>query len=337
MRTDIEAPTITELIDAIPVDDTVREVQRDEALLHTIPDPGQMRIWKNYEPLGVVTFPMKHTPSNFSPPQGIYESDYIHIEWQKMNGRQPIYHRNTDVDEIAYQVSGNRTLISEKGSVDLEVGDFSRIPVTVAHDNRGVDDVHLIFYIPTPVSECVPASRTTEYLIPPFPGWEPGTAIELITEHLGAVGPERGSDSATFLTNEKMLLETAKTEAEPITILRASGSSEVEWLYKSQHVWLGSTTLVNSHGKVYRRHRCADEIQCQVKGSRTLVTQRGFIKLEPGDFTSIPAGCAFTSIVHEESTHLTVLTRYPTPPKPLFSKTAVQTSLELIDRARRET
>jgi uncharacterized cupin superfamily protein len=228
---------------------------------------------------------------------------------------------NADVDEISYHVAGERTLITEKGSVDLEPGDFARIPVSVAHDNRGVQDVHLLFYIPAHVTECVSAARTTEYKVPPFPGWEANSkSIEMMTECLGA----RGCDVCVSLSDEKMLLDAAKEDPDPIRVLRADPdrSGETEWLYKSALVWLGSTTFNRTQRQVYTRHRRADEIQCQVNGRRTLVTQRGTIDLEPGDFIGIPLGTAFTHVVKEKSTHISVLTRWPAPPKPEYSKTA---------------
>ena len=325
---------VTELIDSFPVDDNIRQIQRNEQLLLSKPPPGPMKLWRDYDLLGVVSLPTKYIPSKFAPPLGVYESDYVRVEWQKMEFRQPFYHRNADVDEISYHVSGERTLITEKGSVDLTVGDFARIPVSVAHDNRGVEDVHLLFYIPAPVTECVSPTRRTEHKMPPFQGWKPNPAVtEMMTECLGALG----CDVCVSLTDEKMLLETAKTDREPINVLRGSpgNSPGTEWLYKSTHVWLGSTTLTSVKGDVYKRHRQADEIQCQVKGQRTLVTQRGTIELEPGDLISIPLGTAFTDIVHGESTHISVLTRWPAPTKREYAKTAKETSPELVAQLRK--
>ena len=331
-----EVIVVTELIDGFPVDDTILQVKRVESLFLTKPPPGPMKLWRDYDLLQAVSLPTKYIPSKFAPPLGVYESDYVRVEWQKMDFRQPFYHRNADVDEISYHVSGERTFISEQGSIDLTAGDFLRIPVSVAHDNRGVEDVHLLFYIPAPVTECVTPSRTTAHKMPPFPGWEPKPAIaEMMTECLGAIG----CDICVSLTDEQMLLDAAKTDPEPINVLRAStggGSGATEWLYKSTNVWLGSTTLTNAKGDVYKRHRRADEIQCQVKGRRTLVTQRGTIELEPGDMVSVPLGTAFTDLVHgEESTHITVLTRFPAPSKLKYSKTAKETSAELVAQLRK--
>lgn len=94
-----------------------------------------MNLWRDYDSLTVINVPTKCIPSKFAPPLDVYENQYIRLESQKMNFRQPFYHRNADVDEISYHVCGQRTLIMEKGSLDLEVGDFARIPVGVAQHN----------------------------------------------------------------------------------------------------------------------------------------------------------------------------------------------------------
>jgi len=325
---------VTELIDSFPIAETVRRIQRDEKLLLTKPEAGKMKLWRDYDLLSAHTFPANHIPSTFAPPLDVYISDYVRIEWQTMKDfRQPFYHRNADVDEISYHICGERTLMTENGSVDLDPGDFVRIPVTVAHDNHGVEDIHLLFYVIGPVVECVSPTKTAEYENPPFPGWKANPAIiEMMTECLGAMG----CDLSVSLTDEAMLLELAKTESGSINVLRAStDSAATQWLYKTALVWLGITTQTSAKGAVYRRHRRADEIQCQVKGRRTLVTQRGTIQLEAGDFISIPLGTAFTDIVHEESTHISVLTRWPANPKREFSKTALETSYENVERLRK--
>jgi uncharacterized cupin superfamily protein len=329
-------PIVTELLDAFPIDETICQLQRDEELLLTKPDakamPGGVKMWRDHDLLYAYTFPTKYVPSKFALPRGVFESEHVHIEWQKMNFRQPFYHRNVDVDEIGYHISGERTLITEKGSVDLQVGDFARIPVGVAHDNRGVEDVHLIFYIPAPVNECITPSRKAEFKMPPFPGWEGKAVVEMMTDCLGSAH----CDVSVSLADERKLLEAAISDPEPLTVLRASNSAETEWIYKSPFVWLGSTTLSKTNGRVYKRHRRADEMQYQVKGQRTLVTQRGTLELEAGDFVNIPLGCAFTDIVHGDSTHLSVLSRWPAPPKQDGSKVAVETTIELVAKLRKE-
>lgn len=324
---------VTELIDSYPTSADVRQVHRNEELLLRPLGAAQVPFLRDHSLLKAITFPVQYFPSKFAPPVGIFESNYVRVEWQKMSGRQPFYHRNADVDEISYHVSGERTLISEKGSVDLQVGDFARIPVTVAHDNRGLEDIHYLFYIPAPVVECVAPSRKTTYKSPPFTGWEPNPQIvEVMTECLAAMG----CDISATPTDESLILEAAHLDPDPIQVLRAQAvgdaTAETEWLYKSAHIWLGSTTLKQAKGTVYKRHRCADEIQCQVGGRRTLVTQRGMIDLEPGDFISIPLGTAFTSVSHgdEECTYLTVLTRFPAEPKKDASKSAKEVSFQAV-------
>ena len=43
---------VTELLDGIPLDNSVRSIQREEKLLHNWPDPRPMNIWKKYDPIG---------------------------------------------------------------------------------------------------------------------------------------------------------------------------------------------------------------------------------------------------------------------------------------------
>ena len=324
--------TVTEFIDSFPIADTVRRIQRNEGLLLTKPKSPIMPLWPQWDLLHAVHFPTNYIPSKFARPVDVFESDYIRIEWQKMNFRQPFYHRNADVDEISYHVSGERTLITEKGSVDLDVGDFTRIPVTVAHDNRGVEEVHLLFYMIGPVVECVAPTRKSQHKVPPFSGWEANPAIiDVMTECLGGAG----CDLSVSLTDETMLLDTAKTE-DPIHVLRSdTDSSETQWLYKTANVWLGIATLSSADGKIYRRHRRAEEIQCQVKGRRTLVSQRGTIELEAGDFVAIPLGTSFTHVVTEECTYISVLTRFPAKMTAESSKKASDTSIARLAELRR--
>ncbi|KAJ9654510.1 hypothetical protein H2198_006453 [Neophaeococcomyces mojaviensis] len=311
---------VTEVLDALPIDESVLEIRRDEALLLTRPQLKNIKLL-DHGPIAAVHFPTEYIPQKFSPPRGIYESDHLRLEWQQMNFRQPFYHRNADVDELSYQVCGDRTLMTEYGSVELCPGDFSRIPVGVAHDNYGREEIHLLFYIPAPVSEVVPPVKTAEMLVPPFETWTPQSVAEVMTECLG--GPE--CDIAVSMADEELLLRHAQSvdRNKYIRVLKATGrDGELEWLYKSKHVWIGTTEVQTCSGDVYRRHRRADEIQCQIKGKRTLVTQRGIVELEPGDFVSIPNGVAFTDIVHGSSTHISVLTHYSALPKAPIVKEA---------------
>ena len=327
--------SVTETVDAYPDEDSSIRIERNEQLLFAKPGPPVSKFLQEYPLLEVIHFDTEFTPSEFAPPRDVYSSEHVRIEWQKMSQRQPFYHRNADVDEISFHVSGQRTLMTERGSVDLRDGDFARIPVFTAHDNYGVEDVHLIFYLTAPAKEQVKPSRQTKPKMPPFSGWEPKQITEVITECLGTPGCDR----AHSLVDEEMILNAAwKGDMEPINVINgyeATGTGgDTEWLYKSEIVWLGSTTLTAADGGTYRRHRRADEIQCQVKGMRTLITQRGTVKLQEGDFVSIPLGTAFTSVVEGESTHLSVLTRIPAEAKAQIDRIAEETTWEKIEKLR---
>jgi mannose-6-phosphate isomerase-like protein (cupin superfamily) len=43
------------------------------------------------------------------------------------------YRRNLDADEVQYQISGRRLLVTQHGQVELEPGDFVRIPLGAAY------------------------------------------------------------------------------------------------------------------------------------------------------------------------------------------------------------
>ena len=324
---------ITERIDSIPVNDHVREIRREETLLHTWPDPdipAAMKIWQKYEPLEVINLPLKHIPGEFLPPRGIFESKYIHMEYQAMNGRQPFYHRNVDVDEITYHADGKRDVMTELGTISLDIGDLAKIPVDVAHDNHAEGDVHIIFYAPD-MRENVEPYKVSEYRMPPFEGWKPTQSIEFVTGEMSAIG----TDVSTFYTDEQSLLDHAKSTSERMQAVKSSGKQGYEWLYKSPNIWLGFNVLTSSDGSIYTRHGMADEIQIQISGRRRLVTQRGSLEMRPGDCVSIPIGCGFTNIVKEEgSKYLTVLMRYPAEAKMTAERVAEPTTLDLLARIR---
>ena len=247
-----------------------------------------------------------------------------------MNGRQPFYHRNTDREEISYHVAGERTVVTELGSVDMKVGDMARIPVGIAHDNIAKDDVHLIFYIEEGMKEVATPYRSTEYRNPPFPDWKPVDSIEFITGHLGQVG----TDLSTFYTSEQMLLDNAASTDQRMAVLHPGEAQGTEWMYKSENTWYGITKLKKDDGSVYTRHRKAHELQIQVKGRRALVTQHGTIQVEPGDCLNIPLGTAFTIIANEENTYITILMCHPAEAKKAFVKTADRTTEETLLKAR---
>jgi uncharacterized cupin superfamily protein len=325
--------TVHEHFETFPFDAPPRVFERQEELLLSEPlmPPDGRKRWRDHPEIQVVHFPPHYIDQPFAHPRGVYESDFMRLEWQTMNNRQPFYHRNCDVDEMSYQVTGVRTLMTDLGSVDLVPGDFSRLPVGVAHDNFGREDIHILFYVPAPVTEAHPEYRTSEVVIPPFEGWEPVITNELITECLA--GP--GHDVVMAPTDELTLLEHAKEEQERLRILKPDDTAPgTTWLYKSSHVFIGRTFAASSDGRVYRRVRNADEIQYQLSGQRTLVTQRGTVLLEPGDFVRVPVGIAFTSIHHEPSAHLTVVSARELPQVAETTKTAEQVPADEIERLR---
>ena len=269
----------------------------------------------------------------FAPPRGVFESDFLRLEWQSMDNRQPFYHRNVDVDELSYQIAGPRTLMTDLGTAELVPGDFSRIPRGVAHDSYGRRASHLLFYIPAPVEELLPPVRTTQPTMPPFPGWEPAILNELITECLG--GPEH--EVATSPIDEQLLLEGAEHQTERIQVLRPDdGPAGTTWLYRSAGVLIGRTQAPAADGREYRRHLDVDEVQYQVAGHRTLVTPRGVLHLEPGDLVRIPLGLAFTSLHAEPSAHLTVVSTSPLPQATDSSKKAEPVTAEDVERLRQD-
>jgi len=285
---------VQECLDALPFGAPPRlALERDEALLLGEAVPMRGAPARQYAPLSVVHLGAGYVEQKFSPPRGVYESREIRIERQNMNGRQPFYHRNCGVDELSLQVCGERTLMTELGTVELLPGDMARIPDGIAHDNFGRQDVHVLFYVPGPMQECVPSVRTSMYKPEPFPGWTPSILNELITE--GVAGP--GQDVVMTPVREQLLLETARHVDARIQILRPdAGCVDVQWLYHSPSVWIGRRVASCADGKRYTRHLNADEIQYQLSGERMLVTQRGAVTLVPGDFVQIPRGVAFTSI-----------------------------------------
>ncbi|NTF83978.1 cupin domain-containing protein [Rhizobium rhizogenes] len=301
---------VTEIFDSLPDFGPEFVLDRDEDLLLTIPPHPMRGTWEAASALPVYHTPSEYEEMRFAPPRGVFEGPNLRIEWQNMNGRQPFYHRNTDAEEISFQVAGDRTLMTELGTVELRPGDFSQIPVGVAHDNFGRQDIHLLFYLHGPVTTSTHPAFVSQHLLPPFEGWAPAQLCEATTSCLG--GPH--CDVAVSLAEETLLLNAAATRAERLAVFRASEQQgETEWLYKTARIWIGTTLLNASSPRTYRRRRLADEIQYQVAGRRILITQRGTVTLEPGDYVSIPFGCAFASVVTEPSQHLSVLTREKAP------------------------
>lgn len=301
---------ITHIIDALPESEHFVKLRRREDLFLTAPPPSAMKLWRDHEPLAVTHFAQEWKPAKFAPPLDIFSCDSLRLEWQQMNDRQPFYHRNADVDEMSYQVSGERTLMTELGTVELRAGDFSRIPVSIAHDNWGRKEIHLLFYVIANATDVGPVVGEAEIKESPFEGWKPNHyAMEMVTECLGA----KGCDISVSCVDEDLLLHGSLLEStDPDTKLviqrPTAKHSEAEWLYKSSRVWIGNVHLRATKGETYRSHRRATAIHCQISGTRTLVSQRGTVELQPGDFVSIPRGVAYTSICKENSSHILILT-----------------------------
>ena len=286
----------------------LRSVTRSEDLLLAQPYPPNVpiRLWHDHPPLSVVHYPQDYQHQPFAPPRGVYENDEIRVEWQTMKGRQPFYHRNCDVDEISYQIAGDRTLMTELGVIEHRPGEFSLIPRGVAHDNYGREESHLLFYLPAPVTELVPAQRVSTPVFPPFPGWQPGTLNEAVTQCMGAPG----NDVAVFGIDEELLLHQVHREDRRIRVLRADSTT---WLYGTERIRIGMVTAEPGGPRRYRRLLDADEIQYQVSGRRTLVSQRGTVELAPGDFVRVPLGVSHTGVATEPSRHISLLSHRELP------------------------
>jgi quercetin dioxygenase-like cupin family protein len=296
-------------------------VVRDEHLLLSPPHELKMpiKLWHDHPPLTVVHFPQEYHAQPFAPPRGVYENDELRVEWQTMDSRQPFYHRNCDVDEISYQIAGERTLMTELGVIEHRPGEFSRIPRGVGHDNYGRAESHLVFYLPAPVTELVPPDRESQPVFPPFPGWRPGAVNEAITQCMGAVG----HDITVFPVDERRLLDQVHRGDARMRVLRA-GDEGVTWLYGTDHVRLGMVGVKPGGERRYRRTLDADEIQYQVRGHRTLLTQRGVIDLGPGDFVRVPLGLAHASVVSEPGEYVVLLSHRELPQVAETARTADQ-------------
>lgn len=297
---------VTELFDAFPFDRPARALRRDEAELLSRAVPKMPGIsWDPIPPLKVVHFDQAYQDGAFVPPRILWEGETGRIEWQQMNFRQPMYHRNLDVDEMSYQIRGSRTLMTELGSVELSDGDFVRIPVGVAHDNYGRRASHILWYFPATLADVGEVTRTSEILIPPFEGWVADVVNEVHTDCLGG----RHCDRAVQLSDERLILEQAHDETERLQVLSSDAvRNETTWVWRGDQHAIGVTDVTDSDGTVYRRHRNADEVQYQIEGTRLLISANGVVELRPGSFVHIPVGVAFASIVQGASRHITTVT-----------------------------
>ncbi|WP_329410400.1 hypothetical protein OG563_47335 [Nocardia vinacea] len=312
-------------------DQPLRSIERDEHSLLAPAHPSKVpvKLWRDHPPLTVVHFPQQYQAQPFAPPRGVYENDQIRIEWQTMDNRQPFYHRNCDVDEISYQIEGERTLMTELGIIEHRPGEFSRIPRGVAHDNYGRAESHLLFYIPAPVVEIGSAVRTSEPVSPPFADWVPGPVNEAVTQCMGALG----HDIAVFPADERSLLDRVHRERDRMAVLGVPNTPGATWLYRAEQFRMGTTVFTAEQGATTRRYRRtldADEIQYQISGSRTLLTQRGIVGLAPGDFVRVPLGIAHATVGHQAGSYISLLSSRELPQVAETSRSARRYSPELL-------
>lgn len=307
---------VVERFDIFPFLEPARELIRDEKALLSpaVPPPVGIR-WDPIPPLRVAHFAQEFQDKQFSPPRILWEGASGRIEWQQMNFRQPMYHRNLDVDEMSFQIHGPRTLMTEIGTVELRPGDLVRIPVGVAHDNWGRRASHILWYFPAPITEVGHVIREGEVLIPPFEGWQPETVNEVHTNCLGGravsvrPGPQH-CDTAVQRSDETLLLEQAYSETDRLRVLHPESSGNgTAWVWQGPDHWIGLTSTTDTDGRTYTRHRNVDEVQYQVDGTRLLVSANGVVEMTPGTFVHLPVGVAFASIVAGTSTHVTTLSR----------------------------
>ena len=297
---------VTEHFDVYPFTGRARVLRRDERALLSRAVPAMPGVaWDPIPPLKVIHFSQSYQEGAFVPPRILWEGETGRVEWQQMNFRQPMYHRNLDVDEISYQIQGGRTLMTELGTVELVPGDLVRIPVGVAHDNYGRKASHILWYFPAPIEEVGTVTRQSEVLIPPFAGWQAATVNEVHTDCLGG----RHCDRAVQLSDETLLLEQARDEQDRLRVMSSAGErDQTRWVFSGPQHAIGVTELPASDGLTYTRHRDADEIQYQVAGTRLLVSANGTVELTPGTFVHIPVGVAYASITAASSKHLTTVT-----------------------------
>ena len=299
--------TVTEHFDCFPFTEPARVLRLDERALHTpaVPPVPGLR-WDPIPPLDVVRFPQSWIEGGFVPPRILWEGLKGRIEWQQMDFRQPMYHRNLDADEMSYQIHGNRTLMTEYGTAELVPGDMVRIPVGVAHDNWGRRASHILWYFPDHVQDVGEITRRSEVLIPPFEGWQAEMVNEIHTDCLGG----RHCERAIQLSDERLLLEQGNHEdSSRLNVMTSDvAPSKTTWIFWGADHGVGVTHMSNSDGRVYTRHRNVEEIQYQIEGTRLLVSANGVVEMTPGTFVHLPIGVAHTSIVTGDSKHLTTVT-----------------------------
>jgi uncharacterized cupin superfamily protein len=300
--------TVNERFDVFPFESPARELLRDEAALLSpaVPPPVGIK-WDTIPPLKVAFFEQEYQDKVFAPPRVLWEGNEGRIEWQQMNFRQPMYHRNLDVDELSYQIHGERTLMTEIGTVELRPGDMVRIPVGVAHDNYGRRQTHILWYFPTAITDVSQVTKRGEVLIPPFEGWIPEIVNEVHTDCLGGFHCDR----AVQRSDEMLILQQANVETDRLAVMKPVPQTDsTEWTWKGPDHWVGITSLGRNDGRTYTRHRNADEVQYQIEGTRLLISANGVVEMKPGTFVHIPVGVAFASITTGDTKHVTTISRF---------------------------
>lgn len=297
---------VTEQFEVFPFDEPARVFKRDEGTLLSRAVPKMPGVsWDPIPPLKVVHFDQEYQDGAFIPPRILWEGETGRVEWMQMNFRQPMYHRNLDVDEMSFQIRGGRTLMTELGTVELSDGDFVRIPVGVAHDNFGRRASHILWYFPTPLEDVAKVVRTSEVLIPPFEGWTAEIVNEVHTDCLGG----RHCDRAVQLSDETLILEQGLSESARLSVLSSDvDANQTQWIWQGAGHAIGITDITDSQGTLYTRRRNVDEVQYQVEGTRLLISANGVVEMTPGTFTHIPVGVAYASIARGTSRHITTVT-----------------------------
>lgn len=302
---------VREFLDVFPFDEPPRVLDREEDLLLSQPIQLPGPRFPELPPLEAIHIGQEYVPLEFALPRTVYRGRLGKVEWQQMDFRQPMYHRNLDVDELSYQIRGDRTLMTEIGSVELTAGDLCRIPVGVCHDNFGRQESHLLFYVPAPSADVLTAVKYGEARIPPYDGWEPAIVNEVNTVHMADVtGGE--PPAVAHPSDENLILRSAFADSARLAVMRVDEAAPgTTWIWKTTGLWIGIVDRPPTAGLDYRRHRDCEEVQYQISGRRTLVSQRGVIDIEPGDFVSVPAGTAFTSIADDANSYLVVVSTAP--------------------------
>lgn len=299
--------TVTEIFDAFPFDRAARVLERDEQALLSPAIPAVPAVsWDPIPPLAVAYFDQEFHDTAFAPPRILFEGATGRIEWQLMTKtRQPMYHLNLDVDELAFQIGGERTLMTDLGTVELTKGDFVRIPVGICHDNFGRQESHILWYFPATLDDVAPVVRESDFVMPPFEGWTPAMVNEVHTDCLGG----RHCDTAVQLSDEMLILEQFHSESERLRVMHPEPeANSTVWIWKGATNWVGLTNVTDDDGRTYRRHRNLDEVQYQVSGTRLLISANGVVEMTPGTFVHLPVGVAFASIAAGSSTHITTIT-----------------------------